>query len=178
MVTIDAPTGPVRVLGIGNVLMSDDGFGPTVARILAARYRTPAEVEIEDIGTPGADLVPYLCNAAAVIIVDTVKVDAPPGTIRIYRDRELVASPPPERTNPHQPGLREALMAAELSDQSPREVVLIGVTPGFTDQGTVLSDAVQGAVEQAVELVLTELDRLGRPLEPRLDGPAPDLWWR
>ncbi len=55
----------IRVLGVGNALMSDDGLGPYVVRVLEAFYEFPADVEVIDVGTPGLDLTPYLLNAVA-----------------------------------------------------------------------------------------------------------------
>ena len=167
----------IRVLGMGNVLMGDDALGPHVARLLTARYKPQAGVEIEDVGTPGLDLTPYLDQARAVVVVDTVISDGPPGTIRIYRRDDLLATPPPDRTNPHQPGLREALMAAELTSGMPDEVILVGVVPHDTDARTGLSPALRERLDDVIATVLRELERLGTPLAARPTPAEPDLWW-
>lgn len=168
---------PIRVLGVGNVLTSDDGLGPYVIRVLEAQYEFPDGVEVIDVGTPGLDFTPFLGDALAVIVVDTVRSDAPPGTLRFYRDAEIVASPPPSRMNPHEPGLREALMATELTDSSPHEMLLVGVVPETTEGGTKLSSTVAGAVPKVVAVVIEELDRLGRPAVLRVPAADPDIWW-
>jgi len=168
---------PIRVLGVGNVLTSDDGLGPYVIRVLEARYDFPDGVEVIDVGTPGLDFTPFLSDALAVIVLDTVRSDAAPGTLRLYRDAEIVASPPPSRMNPHEPGLREALMATELTDSSPREILLVGVVPETTEGGTRLSRPVADAVPKVVEVVIDELARLGRPAVLRDPDADPDIWW-
>ncbi len=168
---------PIRVLGVGNVLMGDDGFGPYVTRILEARYHFPEEVEVLDVGTPGLDFTPYLQDARAVIVVDTVSGDASPGTLRTYDREQLLAKPPPARTNPHQPGLREALMATDLTDTSPQRLLVIGVIPERTDTGTGLSPAVRAAVEPTVAAVLEELGRFDLTPRPREQPLEPDIWW-
>ena len=170
-------TGPVRILGVGNVLMSDDGFGPYVVRVIESAFELPPGVEVLDVGTPGLDFLPYLADARAVIVIDTVTGDDPPGTVRLYRRDHLLASPPPARTNPHQPGLREALMATELTDSSPEEVLVVGVIPASTDTGTRLGPAVRAAVEPVVAAVVDELTRLGLPPRRRSRPEAPDIWW-
>ncbi len=162
---------------MGNVLIGDDGVGPYVVRLLEARYRAPDGVEIADVGTPGLDLTPYLSGAAAVLVVDTVAADAEPGAVRTYRRDALLAAPPLPRTSPHEPGLREALLATELTDSSPAEVLLVGVVPGRTDTGTGLSPPVRAAAERLIEIVVAELERLGRPLVPREPPLEPDIWW-
>ena len=168
---------PIRILGVGNVLCSDDGLGPYAIKLLEAQFEFPEGVEVLDVGTPGLDLTPYLADSRMVIVLDTVKGEEAPGTLRLLRDREIVAKPPPSRMSPHEPGLREALMATELSDSSPEEILFVGVVPESTDQGTKLTDAVRSAVPKVVDAVLEELERLGRP-PVRRDPPAElDLWW-
>lgn len=175
--TDTVPMRPVRVLGMGNVLTGDDAVGPYVVRLLEARYHAPGDVEITDVGTPGLDLTPHLSGAAAVVVVDTVAADAEPGTLRTYRRDALLAAPPLPRTSPHEPGLREALLATELTDSSPDELLLLGVVPGRTETGTGLSPPVRAAAERLLELVVAELERLGRPLIPRKPPLEPDIWW-
>ena len=167
----------IRVLGMGNVLMGDDGFGPLVARILQARYDFPDEVEVHDVGTPGLDLTPYICHARAVIVIDTVHGDGPPGSIRVLGLADLMKAAPPPRTSPHQPGLREALMAAELTDATPEELLIVGVVPSTTDTRTALSDQIAASVEPVVERVVRELERLGARVRRREPPDEPDLWW-
>jgi hydrogenase maturation protease len=162
---------------MGNVLMGDDALGPHVARLLDARYVTPPDVDIEDVGTPGLDLTPYLDGARAVIVIDTVVADGAPGTIRTYRRDELLASPPPDRTSPHQPGLRESLMASELTSGMPEEVILVGVVPQDTEARTGLSPALRDRLDDVVRTVVTHLETLGVSLEHRNPPEQPDLWW-
>jgi hydrogenase maturation protease len=168
---------PIRILGVGNVLCTDDGLGPYAIKALEAQFDFPEGVEVLDVGTPGLDFTPYLADALMVIVLDTVKGDQPPGTLRLLRDREIVAKPPPSRMSPHEPGLREALMATELAEMSPEEILLIGVIPESTEQGTKLTEAVRSAVPSVVDAVVAELERLGRP-PIRRDPPAElDVWW-
>jgi hydrogenase maturation protease len=163
---------------MGNVLMQDDALGPYVARVLEARYLFADHVAVEDVGTPGLDMSPYLDGARAVLVIDTVHADGPPGSITIYRRDQLLATPIPDRSSPHQPGLREALMAAELSEGMPAEVILIGVVPATTDAGTALSQAVHDAIEAVVAAVVRELERLGAPPDVRQPAAEPDIWWK
>ncbi len=135
---------PIRILGIGNVLCTDDGLGPYMIKVLESRYEFPEGVEVIDLGTPGMDLTPYLADARMVIVIDTVRGDQKPGSLRLLRDREIVSSPPPSRMSPHEPGLREALMATEFSDCNPDEILFVGVIPESTGQGTSLTPAADG----------------------------------
>jgi hydrogenase maturation protease len=170
-------TAPVRILGVGNVLMGDDAFGPYVIRVLESRFEFPDTVEVIDAGTPGLDFTPYIDSARSVIVIDTVTGDEAPGTVKTYDLDQLLAAPLPARTNPHQPGLREALMAAELTDTTPQEILIVGVVPESTETGARLSAAVRQTVDRVVEMVVKELDRLGRPPTQRSSPVEPDFWW-
>jgi len=172
----DSPK-PIRILGIGNVLMGDDGLGPYAIQIMESRYDFPAHVELVDGGTPGLDFLPYISHTRSVMVLDTVSSKGTPGEIKIYRDGEIIGSAPPPRMTPHQPGLRESLMATELTDASPEEMVLIGVVPETIEQGTTLSAPVQAAVEDVIKIVLEELERLGVVPEALETPRDPKIWW-
>jgi hydrogenase maturation protease len=167
----------VAVLGLGNVLMRDDAFGPFVVRLLEARYAFSDGVTLQDLGTPGLDLHPFIAGQDALVIVDTVKSDGPAGEIRTYRRDEILRHPPGPRVSPHDPGIKEALLSLEFASTGPSEVFLVGVIPDVVDAGVGLSPTVQGAVEGVAEEVLGELERLGHAARA-LDPPRePDLWW-
>jgi hydrogenase maturation protease len=167
----------IRVLGIGNVLMGDDGFGPYVVRVLEALYDFPAGVEIIDVGTPGLDLTPYLLKADAVIFVDTVTSSGAPGETRVYDRDEILRYPPQARTGPHDPALKEALLTVAAAGEGPSIVTLIGVIPEWIATGVTLSPAVSRAVTPVVALVLAELARLGARPIPWPMPRTPHIWW-
>lgn len=168
---------PIGVVGLGNVLMGDDAFGPWVIQVLLAEHAFAEGVAVSDLGTPGLDLVPWVTNLGALILVDTVRADAPPGTIRLYRRDEILKHAPQARLTPHDPGLKEALLTAEFAGQAPGEVLLVGAVPERTEMGVGLSPAVRGAVGPAVVEVLRELERLGRPATRRDTPLTPQTWW-
>jgi hydrogenase maturation protease len=168
---------PIRILGVGNVLCTDDGLGPYAIKALEAEFEFPEEVEVLDVGTPGLDFTPYLANARMVIVLDTLKGKEPPGTLRLLRDGDIVAKPPPSRMSPHEPGLREALMATEIAEMNPEEILLVGVIPESTEQGTKLTDAVRSAIPAVLETVVAELERLGYPPVRRETPREMDVWW-
>lgn len=167
----------MTVLGLGNVLMRDDALGPFVIQTLLARYRFPEGVSVEDLGTPGLELTPYLERQDAVIVIDTVKADGPPGEVRLYRREALLRHPPAQRISPHDPGLKETILTLELHDAAPREVLVVGVVPEIVDHGIGLSPAVRAAVPAVEAEVLRELERLRCPAEPLAPPLTPDIWW-
>jgi hydrogenase maturation protease len=169
--------GPVRVLGLGNVLMGDDALGPWVIEELLARWEFPEEVSVVDIGTPGLDLTPYLADARAVLLVDTVHSDASPGTLRIYPLEALLRMAPQPRMSPHDPGLTEALLALSLAGSAPKDVTLVGVVPGSVGMGVGLSPALRAAVYVAAQEVVSRLQALGLAPSPRPAATAAVPWW-
>jgi len=167
----------VGVIGLGNVLMGDDAFGGWVVQTLLAGYEFPEGVVVEDLGTPGLDLTPYITDREALVLVDTVRSDAAPGTLRLYRRDEILRHPPQARVSPHDPGVQEALLTAEFAGRGPRELLLVGAVPETTAMAVRLSPALRGAVPMAVAEVLRELERLGRPAAPRSAPRPPHIWW-
>jgi len=167
----------IRVLGLGNVLMSDDGFGPFVVRVLDATYETPPNVEFVDVGTPGLDLTPYLLDAEAVVFVDTVTSKGRAGEIRVYDRDDILRHPPQARTGGHDPSLKEALLTVQAAGTGPRTVTLVGAIPEWIATGVVLSPQLEAAVGRAAAAVVQALERLGVHLKRRAHPLTPDVWW-
>jgi hydrogenase maturation protease len=167
----------VRVLGMGNVLMGDDALGPWVIEELLANWDFPGGVCVLDVGTPGLDLTPYLADADTVLLVDAVKAEGPPGTIRLYSREEFLARPAGPRLSPHAPGLTEALLALDLVGCAPREILLVGVVPGMVARGIGLTPAVRTAVVQAAARIVDRLSRLGFPPQPKTRLTCVTPWW-
>jgi hydrogenase maturation protease len=168
----------IRILGLGNVLMGDDGFGPCVIHHLASRWEFPAGVEVQDLGTPGLDLIPFLAGAEVVILVDTVKAAGAPGDVRRYEKGDILRHPPSPRVSPHDPGVQEALLALEFTGQAPREVVLLGAIPATVEMSTSLTPALRAAVPVLAGRVVEELERLGVVARPRSSPDTGQAWWQ
>jgi hydrogenase maturation protease len=167
----------IRVLGLGNVLMSDDGFGPYAARVLDAFYEMPEGVEVIDVGTPGLDLVPYIIDADVLILLDTVAAPGAPGTVYTYTREQILAKPPQPRMSPHDPGVKDALLTVAAVGRGPREVLLIGVVTEWVATGVKLSPRVREAISPVLARALAELQRFGIQPAPRPVPRRPDTWW-
>lgn len=148
----------ILVLGLGNILLSDEGVGVHVIHLLRERYDFPQEVEVMDGGTLALDLLPYVEDADRLLIVDAVQMDAPPGRL-IRLEGEEVPAVLNMKYSPHQMGLSDLLAAARLLGRYPAEVVLWGIQPACLDVGLELSPAVVAQVETLVQNVLVELQR-------------------
>lgn len=167
----------IGVLGVGNVLMGDDGIGPYIVKVLEGRFEFPKHVVLEDLGTPGLGITPFLSDYQAIILIDAVSANGQPGDVKLYRKDDLIHLRIQPRVSPHDPALVEALLFAELSGKCPAEVLLVGVIPASSELSCSLSDPVRQAVEPAMEAVLAELRRLGVEPLPRIQPVAPSIWW-
>jgi hydrogenase maturation protease len=154
-------TGPrVLVLGIGNLVMSDDGVGVKVAHQLQREYRFTENVEIMDGGTLGLDLLPKLEGIDHLIVVDAVETGREPGTcVRLTGEELPIALE--TKVSPHQMGLKDLLSVAQLLGHSPGEMVLIGVQPGSIEMDIELTPEVAAVLQVLVDNVLDELKKIG-----------------
>ncbi len=168
---------PVAVLGMGNVLLGDDGIGPFVVALLRARFHLPDEVSCEDIGTPGLDLIPHLSGRRLVILVDALGTGGEPGTIRIFGGEEIASALVTNRLSPHDPGLAEAVATLQLAGEAPEQLHVVGIVPARCETGLGLSPELRAAAPQAVHEVVRLLADAGVALEAR-EQPLPvDAWW-
>jgi len=174
---VEAGHPRIGVIGLGNVLMGDDAFGPWVVQTLLAEYEFPPGVSVEDLGTPGLDLLPYITDLESLVLVDTVRAGGAPGAVRLYRRDDLLKHPPQTRLSPHDPGVKEALLTAEFEGRGPREVLLVGAVPESTAMGVRMSPALRAAVPLAAAEVLKELERRGGHPSRREAPRPPDIWW-
>lgn len=153
-------TPTTLILGVGNLLASDEGVGIHVIQRLQAEYQFPEEVQLLDGGTLGMDLLFYLENVRNLLIIDAVETGQPPGTlIRLAGDE--VPAFFSLKMSPHQVGVPDMLFAAKLRDLYPQEIVLWGVQPGSLEIGLELSPPVAAQLESLVARVMEELERWG-----------------
>jgi len=167
----------VKVIGLGNVLMGDDGFGPGVIASLQAACDFPEEVSVLDLGTPGLDLTPFVTDVDALVIVDTVNSAGAPGELRLYRRDEILRHAPQPRLSPHDPGLKEALLIAEFSGSAPSKVLLVGVIPESCGTGPGLSEPVHRAISYAASQIIREIESLGCPVTVHATPCPQPVWW-
>lgn len=150
----------VLVLGLGNVLLGDDGLGAAAVARLERDYRSPPGVHLEEGGTLGLTLLGLLAQSDHVILVDAVKADSPPGTL-IRLDGADVSDAVRDRLSPHQVGVADLLDAARLIDSYPLTVTLLGLVPEFIDLAVARSSSVDDGLDELVAAVVREVHSLG-----------------
>ena len=163
--TAAQPHISVLVLGIGNLVMGDDGVGVMVAQQLQQGYRFPDNVEIMDGGTLGLDLLPKLENITNLLMIDAVETGQRAGTCVRLCGQELPVALE-TKLSPHQMGLKDLLAVSALMGHSPKEMVLIGVQPGSIEMEVGLTAEVEAQFETLVSNVLAELAYWGVAATP------------
>lgn len=156
----------VLVLGLGNILLRDEGVGVRVVEALEAAWSMPEGVELLDGGTSGMELLDIVAGLDCLIVADAVNADGPAGrTIRLVDNeiRMLFET----RFSPHQLGLSDMLASLRLMDAAPARIVVIGVVPFDLELGLELSPVAGEGRDAAVQLVVEELTSLGLPPQPR-----------
>lgn len=148
------------ILGVGCILYSDEGFGVRVIEKILRRYEFPDNVSVVDGGVLGVNLLGVISQADDLIVVDAVRNKGKPG--QMYR---LAGKQIPERIRAknslHQVDFLEALTLCQALDKVP-ETVIVGVEPADIDTMSIeLTPTTRAKVDAAIEMVLTELDRLG-----------------
>jgi hydrogenase maturation protease len=152
-----SPRSGVVVIGIGNVVRSDDGLGVRAIQQLSERGRYASEVELVEGGTAGLMLLPYLA-ARRAITIDAIAIGAPAGTlIRLPGAQGRFAS----GLTPHEVGLANLLDAARLTDVWPEELILHGAQPGSTAIGIELTPALHAALGPLTDAVDADLRAWG-----------------
>jgi hydrogenase maturation protease len=148
------------ILGIGNLLMTDDGVGVRLVQQLAADYSFPAGVIVLDGGTLGLDLLPHLEGVERLLVIDAVETGEAPGTL-VRLSGEEIPLALATKVSPHQMGLKDLLTVADLQGHAPAEMVLWGVQPASIEMEMTLSPPVAAAMTDLQARVLQELHGWG-----------------
>lgn len=142
---------PVVVLGLGNLLMADDGVGLIALARLEEEWFVPRDVERVDGGTWGMNLLPIIERADRVILLDAIDLGDPPGTL-IRLEGEEIPRFLGLKLSPHQIDLREVLALAELRGTLPGELIALGIQPARVEMSTTLSPVVEARLDQLVHM--------------------------
>jgi len=168
----------IAVIGLGNVFLGDDGFGPLAIELFRCEYECEERVEVCDLGTPGLDLAPYLYDRELVVVVDAVHADLEPGTLSIFSEDDFVSSRAKLRITGHDPGLWEALAHLRVAGHAPSELVVIGMIPASCSFGDGINSGVMSiALESAAAIARVLIER-GVDCQRRTVAVQPNLWWQ
>ncbi|GFE63755.1 HyaD/HybD family hydrogenase maturation endopeptidase [Litoreibacter roseus] len=157
----------VLILGIGNVLWADEGFGVRCVEHLARNWELPDNVTLLDGGTQGLYLLPFLEEADVLIVFDAVDYGLTPGTMKIVEGDEVPQFMGAKKMSLHQTGFQDVIATATLMGYCPETLILIGCQPEeLEDYGGGLRDVVAAQIEPALHVALTKLAQMGVVAKP------------
>jgi hydrogenase maturation protease len=162
---VRALESPILILGIGNVLLSDEGAGVRALEQLQERYLLPDQVQALDGGTMGLDLLPYIEQTSALLILDAVRTGKPPGSL-VRLEGDEIPAVLPQKLSVHQVGLQELLAACLFRQTLPARIVLWGIEPAVIGWGLELSAPVATSLGRLAHASALELQRWGVCIEP------------
>ncbi|UCC14452.1 MAG: HyaD/HybD family hydrogenase maturation endopeptidase [Gammaproteobacteria bacterium] len=177
-----AGTGDLRenpfetlVLGLGNILWADEGFGVRAVEALNAAYRFPSNVRLMDGGTQGIFLLPWVRAAEQLLILDAIDFGLEPGELRVMHQEDVPRFMGVKKVSMHQAGFQEVLMSAQLADEFPDKIALVGVQPELLDDyGGSLRPVVKDRIPEAVDAAIAVLGEWGVDAERRLEPMDPN----
>ena len=171
-----APQRRIVVLGVGNLLWADEGFGVRCVEALGEGFDVPADVAVMDGGTLGLALVPELLDATHVLLFDAVAHRGEPGSLVVARDDEVPLLMGGNKMSLHQVGVNDIFASLELLGHKPEHLTVVGIKPvQLADYGGSLTDEVRAQIPAALELGIEELRRWGVEVRTRTGGPARDV---
>jgi hydrogenase maturation protease len=168
----------ILILGIGNLLWADEGFGVRAVETMQRDWVMPPNVRLLDGGTQGIYLVDRVRTADVLVVFDAVDYGLPPGTMQRVEDDEVPRFLGAKKMSLHQTGFQEVLALAAMLGDYPKHLLLIGVQPvELDDFGGSLRPQVKARITPAITMALAYLTRFGVVAQPRGDssGDAHDL---
>jgi hydrogenase maturation protease len=171
-----APQRRIVVLGVGNLLWADEGFGVRCVEALGEAFDVPSDVALMDGGTLGLALVPELLDATHVLLFDAVEHRGEPGSLVVARDDEIPALMSSNKMSLHQVGVNDIFASLDLLGHKPEHVTVVGIRPVLlADYGGSLTAEVQAQIPAALQLGVDELRRWGLDLRERVGQPERDV---
>ncbi|APG87078.1 hydrogenase expression/formation protein HupD (plasmid) [Sinorhizobium americanum] len=159
------------MLGIGNILWADEGFGVRAVEAFHKAYEVPANVTVLDGGTQGLYLVQFINEHDRLIVFDAIDYGLVPGTMKVVEDDEVPKFTGAKKVSLHQTGFQEVLSAADLMGQYPERLTLIGCQPlDLENWGGPLTAPVKTVIPAAVDTAVRTLRDWGVAVAVRPEG--------
>lgn len=147
----------ITVLGIGNILLQDEGFGVRVVENLLQRFKFPDYVQVIDGGTVGMGLMPFLDGSDRLIIIDAVSGSLPPGGVYELKGNDVKAYFK-NKVSLHEMGIQDVLATLELLEKPVSEVIVFGIQPAVVDVGLELTQEIRILVPRIADMVIQQLE--------------------
>jgi len=168
-------TTEILVIGLGNVLMQDEGVGVRAVEALEGLYNVPENIVVMDGGTTGTELLEPMRDVKHLIVTDSINTGDPEGTLIRLTDDQVPAFFQTKISN-HQLGLSDLLGILKLQGQSPETVTIIGMVPHKLEESLGLSPETEKRVYQMLEMLVEEVEARGNLTLEKSDQPISGFW--
>ncbi len=151
----------IGIIGIGNLLLSDEGFGIQTLHHLEETYVFPDNVILMDAGTAAIYMTPFLEECDPILAIDVVDLQDEPGSFHFFTMDDVKAGTFQTKMSPHQLGLLEMVEICKLRNSAPEHIEYYCVVPGSLETGMDLSPAVAPQVQEVAEKIIARLTDFG-----------------
>lgn len=162
----------VGILGIGNLLLSDEGFGIHTIHYLEKNYNFPDTISLNDAGTAGIYMAPFLEECDPILVIDVVDIKAAPGSVHYFNSHDIGTGIIFSKMSPHQLGLLEMLEICKLRDCNPETVDFFCIVPADLQTSMDLSPEVAPRVKEIAERIVSQLRQAGHTITDQIQAPA------
>ena len=164
----------ILVIGMGNVLMQDEGVGVRAVEELENRYIIPEGVTVIDGGTTGMELYEPIRSCDQLVVADAINTGGAYGTLQRIVNDDVPAFFQTKLSN-HQLGLSDLLGLLTLKGEKPKHVAIIGMVPHSLEQKLGLTPEAEAGLDSMIRMLVIELENLGIKLQKR-DDPMTGHW--
>lgn len=164
---MEAAKKKIGIVGVGNLICGDEGFGVHTIHHLEENYIFPENVIVKDAGTAGIYMSPFLEACDPVLVVDVVDIDAEPGSFHYYDMKDVKLGNIQTKMSPHQLGLLEIIEICRLREAAPEHIEFYTVVPQHLDTSLELSAPVAGRVKEVANMILQRMKELGVEIQPK-----------
>ena len=163
----------VTILGVGNVILRDEGFGVRVAEYLDAHYDFPEEVQVVDGGTLGIELTQYVTGTKKLLVIDSINGGEKPGT-RFHFHNDAIMEHFQDKLSAHEVGIQDVLALLTVTGHKIPEVVVLGAQPYDLEAGVELSPEMKELLPEVAEEALSVLRKWGIEPQKKAENGAVD----
>lgn len=146
----------VTVLGVGNILLQDEGFGVRVIEEMTRRFSFPSYVQVLDGGTLGMELMRFIDGTEKLILVDAIAGGKDPGTLYEFKNEQVKAYFK-EKVSAHELGIQDVLAVLEVLEKPIAEMVVLGVQPESLDVSLELTPLTASRIDSVIEKIVAQL---------------------
>lgn len=157
----------IGILGLGNLLLHDEGFGVHFINYLTERFEIPDNIDVLDGGTAGIMMAPFIEDVQILYVIDTVAVKAEPGSIHRFSDADIQAGNIHARMSPHQVGLLDILDLCRIRERAPERTEMITVVPEDLSVAIGLTPRLEARLAEVMDMLNASLAADGSPLIPK-----------